>query len=70
MGQPIVAVGGSVIGTVTQVTRLAWHPKAQGKSLSAYRLHTHFEGVTTRIDMTGAKPKEEAGACPILALFR
>lgn len=69
VGQPIVAVDGSVIDTVVRVAKLAWLPKAKGKSLSAYRLHTHFEvlrGVPTRIDVTGAKPKGEADERAVL----
>jgi IS4 transposase len=63
VGQPIIAVDGSVVDTVVQVARLSWLPKSKGKSLSAYRLHTHFEvlrGVPTRIDTTGANPKGDA----------
>lgn len=58
--QTITAVDGSVINTVVKVARLAWLPKSQGKTQSAYRLHTHFEvlrGVPQRIDVTRAKPK-------------
>jgi IS4 transposase len=69
VGQPIVAVDGSVVDTVVQVARLSWLPKAKGKSLSAYRLHTHFEvlrGVPTRIDVTGAKPKGDADERAVL----
>lgn len=69
VAQPIVAVDGSVIDTVVQVARLAWLPKAKGKTLSAYRLHTHFEvlrGVPTRIDVTPAKPKGEADERAVL----
>lgn len=69
VGQPIVAVDGSVIDTVVKVARLAWLPKSKGKALSAYRLHTHFEvlrGVPTRIDVTGAKPKGAADERAVL----
>lgn len=72
VSQPIVAVDGSVIDTVVQVARLAWLPKAKGKTLSAYRLHTHFEvlrGVPTRIDVTPAKPKGEADERAVLELL-
>ncbi len=58
--QTITAVDGSVINTLNRVAQLAWLPKSQGKTQSAYRLHTHFEvlrGVPRRIDVTGAKPK-------------
>lgn len=60
VGQQLTAVDGTVINTVVRVAKLAWLPKAKGKSQSAYRLHTQFEvlrGVPTRIDVTGAKPK-------------
>jgi IS4 transposase len=69
VGQSITAVDGSVIDTVVQVARLAWLPKANGKSLSAYRLHTHFEvlrGVPARIDVTPAKPQGEADERAVL----
>jgi IS4 transposase len=69
VGQRLTAVDGSVINTVVRVAKLAWLPKAKGKSQSAYRLHTHFEvlrGVPTRIDVTGAKPKGEADERAVL----
>lgn len=70
VGQQITAVDGSVVDTVVHVARLSWLPKAKGKSLSAYRLHTHFEvlrGVPARIDATGAKPKGEDDERVVLA---
>jgi IS4 transposase len=69
VGQRLTAVDGSVINTVVRVAKLAWLPKAKGKSQSAYRLHTHFEvlrGVPTRIDVTGAKPKGQADERAVL----
>ncbi len=69
VGQPIVAVDGSVIDTVVRVAQLAWLPKAKGQALSADRLHTHFEvlrGVPSRIDVTAAKPKGEADERAVL----
>lgn len=69
VGQQLTAVDGSVINTVVRVAKLAWLPKAKGKSQSAYRLHTHFEvlrGVPTRIDATPAKPKGEADERAVL----
>ncbi len=69
VGQRLTAVDGSVINTVVRVAKLAWLPKAKGKSQSAYRLHTHFEvlrGVPTRIDVSGAKPKGEADERAVL----
>ena len=69
VGQELTAVDGSVINTVLRVARLAWLPKAKGKSLSAYRLHTQFEvlrGVPTRIDVTPGKPKGKADERAVL----
>jgi IS4 transposase len=69
VGQRLTAVDGTVINTVVRVAKLAWLPKAKGKSQSAYRLHTHFEvlrGVPTRIDATPAKPKGEADERAVL----
>ena len=63
VGQRITAVDGTVIETVTRVAELSWTPKAKGKHLSAYRLHTHFEvlsGKAVRIDTTSANTKGEA----------
>ncbi len=54
---------GTVIETVKRVAELSWTPKADGKHLSAYRLHTHFEvlsGKAVRIDATSANPKGDA----------
>ena len=61
--QRITAVDGTVIETVKRVAELSWTPKAGGKRLSAYRLHTHFEvlsGKAVRMDATPANPKGEA----------
>ena len=69
VGQQLTAVDGSIIDTVVRVARLAWLPKAKGKALTAYRLHTHFEvlrGVPTRIDVTPAKPKGTADERAVL----
>lgn len=60
VGQRLTAVDGSVINTVVRVAQLAWLPKAKDKSMSAYRLHTHFEvlrGIPTKLEVTPAKPK-------------
>ncbi len=68
--QTIVAVDGSVIDTVVRVAHLAWIPKAKGKALTAYRLHTQFEvlrGLPTRIDVTPANPKGEYDERAVLA---
>ncbi|MFM8495877.1 MAG: IS4 family transposase [Planctomycetia bacterium] len=69
VGQKITAVDGTVIETVQRVAELAWTPKAQGKHLSAYRLHTHFEvlsGKAVRIDATSANPRGEADERAVL----
>ena len=69
IGQQITAVDGSVIATVKRVAELSWTPKAKGKHLSAYRLHTHFEvlsGKTVRIDATSAAPKGDADERAVL----
>lgn len=69
VGQRLTAVDGSVINTVVHVAKLAWLPKAKGKSQSAYRLHTHFEvlrGVPRRFDATPANPKGEADERAVL----
>lgn len=69
VGQRITAVDGTVIETVKRVAELSWTPKAGGKHLSAYRLHTHFEvlsGKPVRIDATSASPKGEADERAVL----
>ena len=69
VGQRITAVDGTVIETVKRVAELAWTPKAKGKHLSAYRLHTHFEvlsGKAVRIDTTSASPKGDADERAVL----
>jgi hypothetical protein len=69
VGQQITAVDGTVIETVKRVAELSWTPKAKGKHLSAYRLHTHFEvlsGKAVRIDATPASPKGDADERAVL----
>jgi IS4 transposase len=69
VGQRITAVDGTVIATVKRVAELAWTPRAKGKHLSAYRLHTHFEvlgGKAVRIDATSASPKGDADERAVL----
>ena len=69
VGQPITAVDGTVIETVKRVAELSWTPKADGKHLSAYRLHTHFEvlsGKAVRIDATSANTKGDADERAVL----
>ena len=69
VGQPITAVDGTVIETVKRVAELSWTPKVDGKHLSAYRLHTHFEvlsGKAVRIDATSANTKGDADERAVL----
>jgi IS4 transposase len=69
VGQRITAVDGTVIETVKRAAELSWTPKADGKHLSAYRLHTHFEvlsGKAVRIDATSANPKGDADERAVL----
>jgi hypothetical protein len=69
VGQRITAVDGTVIDTVKRVAELSWTPKAKGKHLSAYRLHTHFKvlsGKALRIDATSASPKGDADERAVL----
>ena len=69
VGQRLTAVDGTVIETVKRVAELSWTPKAKGKHLSAYRLHTHFEvlsGKAVRIDATSANPKGDADERAVL----
>jgi len=69
VGQPIMAVDGTIVETVKRVAELSWTPKAKGKHLSAYRLHTHFEvlsGKAVRIDATSAAPKGDADERAVL----
>ncbi len=69
VGQRITAVDGTVIDTAKRVAELSWTPKAKGKHLSAYRLHTHFEvlsGKALRIDATSASPKGDADERAVL----
>jgi hypothetical protein len=69
VGQRITAVDGTVVETVKRVAELSWTPKAGGKHLSAYRLHTHFEvlsGKAVRIDATPANTKGDADERAVL----
>lgn len=70
VGQTLTAVDGSVVETIARVARLSWLPKAKGKSLCGYRLHTQFEvlrGVPSRMDVTPAKPQGEDDERAVLA---
>lgn len=63
VGQKITAVDATIIETVHRVANLSWTPKSDGKHLSAYRLHTHFEvlsGKASRIDATSVYPRGTA----------
>jgi hypothetical protein len=63
LDKKITAVDGSVFRLLTQVASLAWLPKGGGKASCGYRLHAQFEvfkGTTSRIDVTGSKPKGKA----------
>ena len=51
----LTAVDGSVVDTLATIAEAAYLKNRQGKSLSAWRLHTHFDvdrGVPSRIDVT------------------
>jgi hypothetical protein len=54
----ITAVDGTVVKTLSRIVEAAYlRSPTDGRSLSAWRLHTHFEverGVPVRIDVTGA----------------
>jgi hypothetical protein len=52
----LTAVDGSVVETLSTIAEAAYLKNRQGKSLSAWRLHTHFDvdrSVPSRIDVTG-----------------
>jgi hypothetical protein len=54
----VTAVDGSVVQTLSRIVQAAYlKSSGDGRSLSAWRLHTHFEverGLPVRIDVTGA----------------
>jgi hypothetical protein len=54
----VTAVDGTVIKTLSRIVQAAYlRSPTDGRSLSAWRLHTHFEverGLPVRIDVTGA----------------
>jgi DDE family transposase len=56
--QLVTAVDGSVVKTLARIVQAAYlKSPGDGRSLSAWRLHTHFEverGLPVRIDVTGA----------------
>lgn len=54
----VTAVDGTVVKTLSRIVQASYlRSPTDGRSLSAWRLHTHFEverGLPTRIDVTGA----------------
>jgi hypothetical protein len=61
--QLLTAVDGSVVQTLSTIAQAAYLKNKQGKSLSAWRLHTHFDverGVPTRIDVTTGRNSGKA----------
>lgn len=67
----ITAVDGTVVKTLSRLVQAAYlKSSGDGRSLSAWRLHTHFEverGLPARIDVTGAG---NHGACDERAVLR
>jgi hypothetical protein len=61
--QLITAVDGTVVKTLSRIVQAAYlRSPTDGRSLSAWRLHTHFEverGLPVRIDVTGAGSQGE-----------
>lgn len=59
----ITAVDGTVVKTLSRIVQAAYlRSPTDGRSMSAWRLHTHFEverGLPVRIDVTGAGSKGE-----------
>ncbi len=59
----ITAVDGTVVKTLSRIVQAAYlRSPTDGRSMSAWRLHTHFEierGVPVRIDVTGASNQGE-----------
>jgi Transposase DDE domain len=60
----LTAVDGTVVKTLSRIVQAAYTKSSgDGRSLSAWRLHTHFEierGLPARIDVTGAGGQGEA----------
>ncbi len=58
----ITAVDGTVVKTLSRIVQAAYlRSPSDGRSMSAWRLHTHFEverGVPVRIDVTGASNQD------------
>jgi len=59
----VTAVDGTVVKTLSRIVQAAYlRSPTDGRSMSAWRLHTHFEverGVPVRIDVTGASNQGE-----------
>jgi len=66
----ITAVDGTVVKTLARIVQAAYlKSHSDGRSLSAWRLHTHFEierGLPARIDVTGAGNQGEADERAVL----
>jgi len=66
----ITAVDGTVVKTLARIVQAAYMKShSDGRSLSAWRLHTHFEierGLPARIDVTGAGNQGEADERAVL----
>jgi hypothetical protein len=66
----VTAVDGTVVKTLSRIVQAAYlRSPSDGRSLSAWRLHTHFEverGLPVRIDVTGAGSQGEADERAVL----
>ena len=66
----LTAVDGSVVSTLSNIVQAAYlKSPSDGRSKSAYRLHTHFDierGLPTRIDVTGGCNSGEADERAVL----
>jgi hypothetical protein len=66
----VTAVDGTVVQTLSRLVQAAYtKSSSDGRSLSAWRLHTHFDverGLPVRIDVTGAGNKGEADERAVL----
>ena len=66
----VTAVDGTVVKTLARIVQAAYlRSPSDGRSLSAWRLHTHFEverGLPVRIDVTGADNKGAAAERAVL----
>jgi Transposase DDE domain len=68
--QLLTAVDGTVVKTLSRIVQAAYlRSPTDGRSLSAWRLHTHFEierGLPTRMDVTGAANQGQADERAVL----